>query len=121
MLTWQSIVFWLSLCVWAVATRLVTDTGDIPSKDSHDSSTTTTSPDCSPPEEYIDCSVVGAGWFPDTENCRRFWHCSAPDSQPEHLLCPDDQDGDPEMFDLAYGNIAEPLPFIVCLWHNMAL
>ena len=72
-------------------------------QDCHDTSTTTTTPDCSPPEEYIDCSEVGAGWFPDTHNCRRYWHCSTPTSQPEHFLCPDDEDGNPEMFDLAFG------------------
>lgn len=70
--------------------------------DCQDTSTTTTTPDCSPPEEYIDCAVMGSGWFPDKHNCRRYWHCATPASQPEHLICPDDKDGIPEVFDVAY-------------------
>jgi len=63
-----------------------------------------TTDDCSPPEWKIDCSVSGAGYFPDPHNCRRYWHCRTDeDEAPEHALCPDDPaTGVPEVFDLLY-------------------
>ena len=31
-------------------------------------------------------------------SCRYYWHCSTNDSEPEHNLCPNDEQGRPMMF-----------------------
>ena len=64
--------------------------------------TPTIPPDCSPEDQKISCKELGPGWFPDEFNCRRYWHCLNDNAEPEHLLCPDDAQGNPEMFDLAF-------------------
>eukprot|EP00092_Neocalanus_flemingeri_P028293 GFUD01030724.1.p1 GENE.GFUD01030724.1~~GFUD01030724.1.p1 ORF type:complete len:369 (-),score=85.95 GFUD01030724.1:162-1247(-) len=64
--------------------------------------TSTIPPDCTPADQGIDCKELGPGWFPDEFNCRRYWHCLNENSEPEHLLCKNDEHGNPEMFDLNY-------------------
>ena len=64
--------------------------------------TTTEEPDCSPSDQIIDCMETGAGYFPDEFNCRKYWHCNKGESKGEHILCPNDEDGNPEMYDLTY-------------------
>ena len=57
--------------------------------------------DCSPPDHKINCTAVGNGYFPDEFNCRKYWNC-IPGSEPRHFICPDDEHGNPEMFDTVY-------------------
>jgi len=64
--------------------------------------TSTSGPDCTPEDQQISCKDVGAGWFVDEFNCRRYWHCLNENADPEHILCPDDDQGNPEMFDPKY-------------------
>merc|ERR1712183_379474 len=64
--------------------------------------TTTGAPDCTPEEQWHDCADSGAGYFPDEYNCRAYWHCANANKEPEHIICPDDNQGNPEMFDLEY-------------------
>ena len=45
---------------------------------------------------------AGAGYFPDEYNCRKYWHCIKGTDTPKHIMCPDDADGNPEMFDLVF-------------------
>ena len=45
---------------------------------------------------------AGAGYFPDEYNCRKYWHCIRGTDTPKHIMCPDDADGNPEMFDLVF-------------------
>jgi len=64
--------------------------------------TSTTASDCIPPEQKISCKDVGAGYFPDEYNCRYYWHCTTETADAQHVLCPNDDEGNPEMFDLVY-------------------
>ena len=64
--------------------------------------TPTLAPDCTPEDQKIDCSELGAGWHPDTFNCRRYWHCLKENSEPEHLLCDLDEHGEFMVWDLTY-------------------
>jgi len=41
-----------------------------------------------------DCTVVESGWYEDTYNCRKYWHCL--NGTGEHFTCPDDQLYDPD-------------------------
>jgi len=81
------------------------DCGDRPCEDAHHCPAPTTIPttteDCSPPEQKINCTATGPGYWPDEFNCRKYWNC-IPASEPKHLICPDDEDGNPEYFDLTY-------------------
>merc|ERR1719219_2637927 len=60
--------------------------------------TTTPGPDCLPPGQEVDCGQLGPGIFPDINNCRYYWHCSTTHSEPDHVLCPNDGQGNPMMF-----------------------
>ena len=51
--------------------------------------TTTPEPDCTPPEQEIDCTGL-KGYVPDPYNCRRYWQCD-PGLPKIHFLCPDDE------------------------------
>ena len=64
--------------------------------------TPTVAPDCTDPDQKIDCSEAGAGWHPDAFNCRRYWHCLKENSEPEHLLCDTDENGEFMVWDLTY-------------------
>ena len=44
-------------------------------------------------------NCTAAGFFPDPHNCRAFWECSG-DLAATHHLCPLDEAGTLEMFDL---------------------
>merc|ERR1711868_182739 len=72
------------------------DCGDRPCDDPQHCPAPTTIPttteDCSPPEQKINCTETGPGYWPDMNNCRKYWHCLKEDSEPEHLTC----DLDPE-------------------------
>ena len=56
----------------------------------------------------VDILISGPGcWFPDPDNCRRYWRChssggAAGDLVAEHLICEDDAEGEPMMWDLEY-------------------
>jgi len=80
------------------------DCGERPCNDpSHceEHTTTTEHGDCTPPEQWINCT--GAGLYPDPFNCRRWWSCkSSHDHAPEHHICENDNDGHPMMYDLRY-------------------
>jgi len=82
------------------------DCGDRPCDDSTHcpppTTTTTEEPDCTPADQVIDCQETGAGYFADEYNCRRYWHCNKGDSEGEHITCPNDEHGNPEMYDLTY-------------------
>merc|ERR1712168_1129280 len=70
-----------------------------------DITTTTEEPDCSPPDQIIDCRAdeYGPGYYPDEYNCRKFWHCLKGESHGDHIMCPQESD-DPKatMFDTSY-------------------
>jgi len=60
--------------------------------------TPTTTTDCG---HIADCNELGDGYFPDPYNCRKYWHCFK--GVGEHYLCPDDENGIPEVYDTVYG------------------
>merc|ERR1711970_153305 len=64
--------------------------------------TPTIPPDCYPEDQKISCKDYGPGFFPDENNCRAYWHCANANKEPEHIICPDDNQGNPEMFDLVF-------------------
>ena len=51
----------------------------------------------------LTCSlfILGAGYYPDPDNCRKYWHCVKGGGS-EHILCPDADDGTPEMYSTTY-------------------
>merc|ERR1719184_326145 len=93
---------------WCTFPRDV-ECGDRPCDDPvhcpEDLTTTTEVPDCSPPDQIIDCRAdeYGPGYYPDEYNCRKFWHCFKGESHGEHIMCPQETDK-PEatMFDTAF-------------------
>jgi len=93
---------------WCAPPRDV-ECGDRPCDDPvhcpEDLTTTTEEPDCSPPDQIIDCRAdeYGPGYYPDEYNCRKFWHCLKGESHGEHIMCPQESD-DPKatMFDTSY-------------------
>ena len=81
--------------------------------------TVTTTEDCG---HTFDCDAAGRGYHPDPFNCRKYWHCfgwvdlinlvnliimfliswKPRQGKGDHFLCPDDENGIPEVFDLVY-------------------
>jgi len=64
--------------------------------------TPTEPPPCIPDDQIIECENLGAGWHPDTYNCRSYWHCLKPNAEPEHLICDTDENGEFMMWDTTY-------------------
>lgn len=60
-------------------------------------STQSTTTDCG---HQFDCDAAGNGWFADPYNCRKYWHCYK--GAGEHYLCPDADDGTPEVFNPSF-------------------
>merc|ERR1711973_241954 len=68
------------------------DCGDRPCKDpmhcpSEHPTTPTGPPTTTPCDHTFDCVAAGNGWFGDSYNCRKYWHCY--EGVGEHMICKD--------------------------------